>query len=167
MGRPGIIPKLLLQICLTFMESTSSSTSLFNNIPNIYSTIQNFHQYPYPLQLPSKHRFDQRFYILSYIEFWDSNLALKLYLLSWSKHILVTNIYCTIKFKMKQQPHFLPVFELMSDSLTTLKVEPYQCPSHESILLTQGPIHENFMKKYWELAELENEVFLRRPFWIF
>ena len=23
------------------------------------------------------------------------------------------------------------------------------------------------MKKYWELAELENEVFLRRPFWIF
>ena len=23
------------------------------------------------------------------------------------------------------------------------------------------------MKKYWELAELENEVYLRRPFWIF
>ena len=23
------------------------------------------------------------------------------------------------------------------------------------------------MKKYWELAELENEVFLSRPFWIF
>ena len=23
------------------------------------------------------------------------------------------------------------------------------------------------MKKYWELAELENKVFLRRPFWIF
>ena len=23
------------------------------------------------------------------------------------------------------------------------------------------------MKKYWELEELENEVFLRRPFWIF
>jgi hypothetical protein len=26
---------------------------------------------------------------------------------------------------------------------------------------TQGPIHEIFMKKYWELAELENEVFTR------
>ena len=63
--------------------------------------------------------------------------------------------------------HFLPVFELMSDSLTATKVETNQCPSHQSILLTQGPIHENFMKKYWELAELENEVFLRRPFWIF
>jgi len=60
--------------------------------------------------------------------------------------------------------HFLPVFELMSDSLTATKVETNQCPSHQSILLTQGPIHENFMKKYRELAELENEVFLRRPF---
>ena len=55
--------------------------------------------------------------------------------------------------------HFLPVFELMSDSLTATKVETNQCPWHQSILLTQGPIHENFMKKYWELAELENEVF--------
>ena len=55
----------------------------------------------------------------------------------------------------------------MSDSLTATKVETNQCPSHQSILLTQGRIHENFMKKYWELAELENEGFLRRPFWIF
>ena len=62
---------------------------------------------------------------------------------------------------------FLAVFEHMSDSLTTTLVKSNQCPSHQSILLTQGPIHENFMKKYWELAELENEVFLRRPFWIF
>ena len=62
---------------------------------------------------------------------------------------------------------FLPVLELMSDSLTAIYVKPYQCPSHQSILLTQGPIHEIFMKKYWELAELENEVFLSRPFWIF
>ena len=35
---------------------------------------------------------------------------------------------------------FLPVFELMSDSLTATKVETNQCPSHQSILLTQGPI---------------------------
>ena len=40
--------------------------------------------------------------------------------------------------------HFLPVFELMSDSLTATKVETYQCPLHQSILLTQGPIHEIF-----------------------
>ena len=26
------------------------------------------------------------------------------------------------------------------------------------------PIHEHFMKKYWGLTQLENEVFLRRPF---
>ena len=68
--------------------------------------------------------------------------------------------------------HFLPVFELMSDSLTATKVETNQCPLHQSILLTQGPNHENFMKKYWELAELENEIFwgghfefLSRSFW--
>ncbi len=66
-----------------------------------------------------------------------------------------------------QKTRFLPVFELMSDSLTATKVEYHQCPSHQSILLTQGPIHEIFMKNHWELAELENEVFLRRPFWIF
>ena len=34
--------------------------------------------------------------------------------------------------------HFLAVFELMSDSLTAIYVEPHQCPSHQSILLTQG-----------------------------
>ena len=55
----------------------------------------------------------------------------------------------------------------MSDSLTATKVDINQCPSHQSILLTQGRIHENFKKKYWELAELENEVFLRWPFWFF
>ena len=37
---------------------------------------------------------------------------------------------------------FLALFELMSDSLTTIQVEQNQCPSHQSILLTQGPIHE-------------------------
>ena len=42
----------------------------------------------------------------------------------------------------------------------------FLCPLHQSILLSQGPI-QIFMKKYWELAELENEFFLSRPFWIF
>ena len=35
------------------------------------------------------------------------------------------------------------------------------------ILLTQGPIHEIFTKKYWELTELKNDLFLSRPFWFF
>ena len=38
--------------------------------------------------------------------------------------------------------HFLPVLELMFDSLTTIQVEPHQCPSHQSILHIQGPIPE-------------------------
>ena len=62
-------------------------------------------------------------------------------------------------FLKTQKTHFLPVLELMSDSLTARYIEPYQCPSHQSIILTQGPVHEIFMKKYWELADLENEVF--------
>ena len=53
----------------------------------------------------------------------------------------------------------------MSASLTATWVEQNQCPLHQSILLTQGPIREIFMKKHWELVELENEVFW--PFWIF
>ena len=60
------------------------------------------------------------------------------------------------KLKNRQKMHFWcfwGVFELMSDSLTATKVETNQCPSHQSILLTQGPIHEIFMKKYWELTK--------------
>ena len=30
----------------------------------------------------------------------------------------------------------------MSDSLTAIWVEPHQCPLHQLILLTQGPVHE-------------------------
>ena len=41
----------------------------------------------------------------------------------------------------------------MSASLTAKWVEQNQCPLHQSILLTQGPIHEIFMKKYWELTK--------------
>ena len=62
--------------------------------------------------------------------------------------------------------HFWPVLELMSDSLTAIYVEPHQCPSHQPILLTQGPICESFAKIFWELAILKNVVFLSRPFWI-
>ena len=51
------------------------------------------------------------------------------------------------------------VAQLMLDSLTTILVEPYWCPSHQYILLTQGPIPETFAKKYWELVGLKNSVF--------
>ena len=50
---------------------------------------------------------------------------------------------------------------------TAIYVELNQCPSHHSILLTQGPIWEIFAKKFWELAILKNELFLSQPFWIF
>ena len=33
--------------------------------------------------------------------------------------------------------------------------------------IQNGRLKKTFMKKYWELAELENEVFLSRPFWFF
>ena len=39
-----------------------------------------------------------------------------------------------------QKMHFLPVFELISESLTAIQIEPHQCSSQQSI--TQGPIHE-------------------------
>ena len=48
------------------------------------------------------------------------------------------------------------------------KKNPKQIPKwptlHQSILLTKGPIYKNFEKKYWELVELKNSVFLSRPF---
>ena len=53
------------------------------------------------------------------------------------------------KPKNRQKMHFLcfqAIFELMSDSLTAVQVVPHQCPLHQSILLTKGPIHEIFAK---------------------
>ena len=55
----------------------------------------------------------------------------------------------------------------MSDSLAAIYVKPHQCPSHQSILITKGPIHEIFAKKNWEMAELENEFFLGGHFEFF
>ena len=66
-----------------------------------------------------------------------------------------------------QKIQFLPVIELMSDSLTAIKVEPHQCSLHQSILLIQGPICEIFAKKSQKLAILKNGHFENRPFWIF
>ena len=74
------------------------------------------------------------------------------------------------KLKNRLKMHFLcflAVFELVSDSLTAIYVEPHQCPLHQSILLTQGPICEIFAKIFWELAILKISLFLGRPFQIF
>jgi hypothetical protein len=59
---------------------------------------------------------------------------------------------------------FLPVFELMSDSLMTIEVEPHQCPSHQSILHIQGPISEIFTKNIENWQSPENVFCL--VFWL-
>ena len=69
---------------------------------------------------------------------------------------------CCFGMEKTQKMHFFPVLDLTSlqpDSLTTIKVKPHQCPLHQFTLLTQGPIPEIFVKKYWELAVLKNSVF--------
>ena len=43
---------------------------------------------------------------------------------------------CPTNSLKTQKTHFLSVFELMSDSLTTIYIETNQCPLHQSILLT-------------------------------
>ena len=71
------------------------------------------------------------------------------------------------KLKKKKKMHFryfLAVFKLLSDSLMAIVVELHRCPSHHSILLTQGWIWEIFAKNFWELAILKNELFLSRQF---
>ena len=58
-----------------------------------------------------------------------------------------------------QKRHFLAVLDLMSDNLTTILVEPNQCPSNQSILLTQEPIHEILVEIARLLAMLKNSFF--------
>ena len=85
--------------------------------------------------------------------------------------LILLNIYGreAVQHKLKKgrktlKMHFLPVLELISDSLTAIQVEPNQCPSHQSILLTQGPIQEIFVKKFRELAILKKQLFFWLPF---
>ena len=58
---------------------------------------------------------------------------------------------------------FLAVFELMPDSLTAIYIEPHQFPSHQSILLTQGPICENVLR----IGDFENHSFFESAIFIF
>ena len=69
-----------------------------------------------------------------------------------------------------QKMHFFPVFELNSDSLMTIWVESHQCPSHQSIVLTQGPIHEIFMKNienWWSWKMTFCFAFSVFGYWVF
>ena len=88
---------------------------------------------------------------------WCSSTYMAVRLSDKSSKTAKKCIFCT----------FWAVFELLSDSLTAIYVELLQYLSHHSILLTQGSIWEIFVKKFWELAILKNELFLSRPFWIF
>ena len=101
----------------------------------------------------------------------SSTVLKKLALVAQMSHLcLLESEAVRHKLKNSQKMHFwyfLAVFELLSDSLTATYVELHRCPSHHSILLTQGLISEIFAKKFWELAILKNELFLSRPFWIF
>ena len=54
---------------------------------------------------------------------------------------------------------FQAVFANMSDSLTTIQVKLHQCHLHQSILLTQGPIHEIFTKKNLRIGNFEKLSF--------
>ena len=48
------------------------------------------------------------------------------------------------------------------DSLTTTWVELHLCPIHEFLLLSQGPFTEILVKKYSELVDLKNWLFLKK-----
>ena len=82
----------------------------------------------------------------------------------WVSRINWCKVWCGLSFiviRLSAQKRckntknaILPLFwALKLDSLTTI------CPSLQFILLTHGPILEIFAKKYWELAELENDIF--------
>ena len=58
-----------------------------------------------------------------------------------------------------QKMHFLYVFELMSDNIMAIQVEPRQCPLHQSILLIQGLMHEIFGKKILRIGGFEKPNF--------
>ena len=77
-----------------------------------------------------------------------------------SKELMWLNLYGreSVRHRLKnnlktQKRHFLPVIELMLDSLTTIKVEPHQCPMHQ-------PIHEIFTK-ILRIGDFEELIFFQ------
>ena len=58
-----------------------------------------------------------------------------------------------------QKMHFLPIFELTSDSLTTL------CLLHQAIILIKGSM--KFLRKILRTGGVGKWAFFSQPFWIF
>ena len=82
---------------------------------------------------------------------------------------------CLTKAQKQAKKHFWcfqAVLKLTLDNLTAIQVEPHQYPSHQSVLLTQGPIHEIFAKKsFFESAILLNSyenqsTFIMQQGWV-
>ena len=48
------------------------------------------------------------------------------------------------------------------DNLTTIKVELHPWPIHDFLLLTQGPFSETLVKKFSELVDMKNWLFLKQ-----
>ena len=70
------------------------------------------------------------------------------------RNLLETRVNVKIELRNRKKMQFLcfqAVFELMSDSLTSIKVEPHQCPSHESILLTHEILKRNMAPSIIEI----------------
>ena len=74
------------------------------------------------------------------------------------------NLHCweTVRRKLKNRQKCIFCVFCLFLSLCRTASQPYEahhCPLHQSILLTQGPIHEIFAKFFWELAILKNSSF--------
>ena len=59
------------------------------------------------------------------------------------------------------------LFGVFRPFLSLCRTASWPCPLHQSIPLTQEPIHEILVEIAQLLAMLKNSVFLSRPFWIF
>ena len=73
-------------------------------------------------------------------------------------------VWRKLKKGVKTQKMHFYFFELKSDSLKTIYVEPHQCPSDQFILITKRPIPKIVLKKYWELPELKVSKFQKQIF---
>ena len=91
----------------------------------------------------------------------------KLWLLfiGWSK-IFFSKMADSKKMSFSK-PSILNIFFTKISRIGPWVIRINWCSSHQFILMTQGPILEIFVKKYWELTVLKNSVFLSWPFWYF
>ena len=84
---------------------------------------------------------------LNYLVIFDTNLTVH----SLSSKALI--------MQKNTKNAFFPVLGLMSDRLTTRLVESHWCLLHQFVLLTQGPILLNFVKKILRIDDFEKHRF--------